>query len=198
MCVFCFITSRAFFFFSPFQVANTFGLCPSILQLQLTLRSQTRKSLYQGESHVTTPWNRKNKRHIIVWATFFWAMCLLRSITSFIHHELEIVMVPCLQEVLSQMGFTSLTELTPSCITQNPAYNYFLSFLPDHIRGCGVGTLWRQRAPLENFCQYKNRRGDWPSHTLAGQESPHDFHALLAASSRALTPSYLFACQVHR
>lgn len=50
-------------------------------------------------------------------------------------------MVTCLQEVLSQIGFASLTELTLNPITQNPTYNYSLSFLPDQMRGCGVGAL---------------------------------------------------------
>lgn len=102
-------------------------------------------------------------------------------------------MVACLQEVHSQIGFASFSELILNPITQNPTYNYFLSFLPDQMRGCGVGALWRQRAFLEDFCQSKDRQEK--GHKLINLGNAGNFLWLLytlGPCSIALTLYYLF------
>lgn len=70
----------------------------------------------------------------------------------------ETVMVPCLQEVLSPMGFTSLTELTPNVSLRTPPVIIFFHSYLTRSRGWGVGTLWRQGASLQGSWPCKDRQ----------------------------------------
>lgn len=102
-------------------------------------------------------------------------------------------METCLQEVLSQMGFSSLTKLIPRLITQNPTYNYFLSFLPDQTQGAvGVG-----RGPSEDNTLFLSISDSPETGGRNGinipwqQEISCGSYMLLATSCIALTLCYL-------